>query len=174
MNVVPRRGDDLTRQEAGLLTHLLPPLPYDYSALQPHIDAPTMMLHHDKHHGSYVTNLNAELEKFPELREGTAIWLLLNLSKVPEEIRAAVRNNAGEHVNHSMFWQVMSPKGGGTPGGLLADAIKHDFGSLEQFKARFDELGSKLFGSGWIWLARTQSRAAGWRCSLRRVTTILS
>jgi Fe-Mn family superoxide dismutase len=155
-DVISPRSADVTHQEAGVFKHLLPPLLYDYSALQPHIDEQTMMLHHDKHHASYVANLNSALEGFPELHGRTASWLLINLSKVPEEIRTAVRNNAGGHVNHSLFWQVMSPTGGGTPKGPLADAIKRDFGSLDQFKARFDEAGTKLFGSGWVWLARTQ------------------
>ena len=154
-DVISQRSNDVTHEEAGVFKHLLPPLPYDYSALQPHIDAQTMMLHHDKHHASYVANLNSALEKFPELYERTAIWLLVNVSKVPEEIRTAVHNNAGGHVNHSLFWQVMSPTGGGTPKGLLADAIKRDFGSFDNFKTRFDEAGAKLFGSGWVWLART-------------------
>lgn len=154
--VVPRRGDEVTQHGAGLPKHLLPPLPYDYAALEPHIDAQTMTLHHDQHHASYVANLNSALEKFPELHERTAIWLLLNLSKVPEETRTAVRNNTGGHVNHSLFWRAMSPSGGGEPTGALADAIKRDFGGLEKFKVRFDEAGEKLFGSGWVWLVRTQ------------------
>ncbi|MEK7230850.1 MAG: superoxide dismutase [Pseudomonadota bacterium] len=142
--------------ETGRSRHLLPALPYDHAALEPHIDARTMTLHHDKHHASYVENLNSALEKYPELRERTAIWLLLNPSKIPEEARTAVRNNAGGHVNHSLFWRAMSPGGGGEPTGTLADAIKRDFGGLEKFKARFDEAGGRLFGSGWVWLARTQ------------------
>ena len=142
--------------ETGQLKHLLPPLPYDYAALEPHIDARTMTLHHDQHHASYVEKLNAALEKCPDLHERTAIWLLLNLSHVPEGTRTAVRNNAGGHVNHSMFWRAMSPSGGGEPTGALADAIKRDFGGLEKFKVRFDEAGEKLFGSGWVWLVRTQ------------------
>jgi len=142
--------------ETGQSRHLLPALPYGHASLEPHIDARTMTLHHDKHHASYVENLNSALEKYPELRERTAIWLLLNLSKIPEEARTAVRNNAGGHVNHSMLWRAMSPTGGGAPSGPLADAIKRDFGGLEKFKARFDEAGEKLFGSGWVWLARTQ------------------
>lgn len=138
------------------MKHLLPPLPYDYAALEPHIDARTMMLHHDQHHASYVANLNSTLEKFPELHERNALWLLLNSSKVPQKIRSAVRNNAGGHVNHSLFWRAMSPAASGAPAGPLADAIDRDFGSLEQFKVRFAEAGGKLFGSGWVWLARAQ------------------
>ena len=138
------------------MKHTLPLLPYDYAALEPHVDARTMMLHHDQHHASYVANLNSALEKFPELHERSAFWLLLNLSKVPEKARTAVRNNAGGHVNHSMFWRAMSPAAGGAPSGPLADAIKRDFGSFEQFKARFADAGARMFGSGWVWLARAQ------------------
>jgi superoxide dismutase, Fe-Mn family len=138
------------------MKHFLPPLPYEHAALEPHIDARTMMLHHDKHHAAYVANLNSALEGFPELQERTAVWLLLNLSKVPEKIRAAVHHNAGGHVNHSLFWRTMSPTGDSAPSDLLADAIKHDFGGFAEFKARFDDAGAKLFGSGWVWLARTQ------------------
>jgi Fe-Mn family superoxide dismutase len=138
------------------MKHVLPHLPYEYSALEPHIDAHTMTLHHDKHHASYVTNLNSALEDFPDLQKRSASWLLLNLGKVPEKIRTAVRHNAGGHVNHGLFWRAMSPAGDGAPSGLLADAIKRDFGGFEQLKTRFDEAGTKLFGSGWIWLARTQ------------------
>jgi Fe-Mn family superoxide dismutase len=115
-----------------------------------------MMLHHDKHHAAYVAALNTALEEFPELQERTAVWLLLNLGKVPEKIRAAVHHNAGGHVNHSLFWRAMSPKGDRTPTGALADAIKRDFGGFAQFKARFDDAGAKLFASGWVWLARAQ------------------
>ena len=138
------------------MKHVLPPLPFDYAALEPHVDARTMMLHHDQHHASYVANLNAALEKFPDLHERTALWLLLNLSQVPEKARTAVHHNAGGHVNHSLFWRAMSPAAGGAPKGPLADAIKRDFGSFEQFKVRFTEVGGKLFGSGWVWLARAQ------------------
>lgn len=138
------------------MKHMLPPFPYYHASLEPHIDARTMTLHHDQHHASYVANLNSALEEFPELHERTALWLLLNLSKVPQTIRTPIHNNAGGHVNHSLFWRAMSPGGGGEPTGALADAIKRDFGGLEQFKARFDEAGEKLFGSGWVWLARAQ------------------
>jgi Fe-Mn family superoxide dismutase len=138
------------------MKHILPPLPYDHAALEPHIDAQTMMLHHDKHHASYVANLNSTLETFPELHERSALWLLLNLSKVPQKIRTAVRNNAGGHVNHSLFWRAMSPAASSAPASLLVDAIERDFGSLDRFKVRFAEAGGKLFGSGWVWLARAQ------------------
>jgi superoxide dismutase, Fe-Mn family len=138
------------------MKHVLPPLPYYHASLEPHIDARTMTLHHDQHHASYVSNLNSALENFPELHERTALWLLLHLSRVPEKIRTAVHNNAGGHVNHSLFWRAMSPAASGAPTGRLADAIKRDFGGLEQFKARFEDAGGKLFGSGWVWLARAQ------------------
>jgi len=150
------------------MKHLLPPLPYDYAALEPHIDARTMILHHNKHHASYVANLNSVLGEFPELHERTALWLLLNSSKVPKEIRTVVRNNIGGHVNHSFFWRNMCPAAGGAPTGLLVDAINHDFGSLKQFKTQFTEAGAKLFGSGWVWLARTQPDDGG---SLQVYTT---
>ena len=141
--------------------HVLPALPYPLEALEPHIDARTMLLHHGKHHASYVENLNTALANYPALRECSAVWLLLNPGKIPGEARTAVRNNAGGHVNHSMLWRTMTPGGGGEPGGALADAIKRDFGGLEQFKARFVEAGSKLFGSGWVWLARAHQAGGG-------------
>jgi Fe-Mn family superoxide dismutase len=137
--------------------HLLPPLPYDAAALEPHIDARTMLLHHGKHHASYVEKLNEALQAFPDLQEKTALWLLLNWGKLPEAIGVTVRNNAGGHVNHSLFWQAMSAAGGGAPAGPLAEAIRHDFGSFELFKARFDQAGAALFGSGWVWLTRAQT-----------------
>ena len=149
------------------MKHTLSPLPYDYAALEPHIDAQTMMLHHDRHHASYVANLNSTLEMFPDLHAHNALWLLLNLGKVPHEIRTAVRNNAGGHVNHELFWRAMSPATGGAPAGPLADAIDRDFGSLDEFKARFEDAGGKQFGSGWVWLARTQQDGS----RLRVITT---
>lgn len=139
------------------MKHMLPPLPYDYAALEPHIDARTMVLHHDRHHASYVANLNSALKTYPELSERTALWLLLNPDKIPAEARVAVRNNAGGHINHSMLWRAMAPGGGGEPTGALAGAIERDFGGLEKFKARFDDAGSKVFGSGWVWLARVRT-----------------
>lgn len=139
------------------MKHLLPALPYAAAALEPLIDARTMVLHHDLHHAAYVKALNLALASAPEsLREQTAEWLLINLNKVPENIRAAVRNNAGGHVNHSLLWQVMAPlvEGGGAPTGPLATALADAFGSVEQFKTRFEEAGSQLFGSGWVWLVK--------------------
>lgn len=140
------------------MKHQLPPLPYDYAALEPHVDARTMQIHHDKHHASYVEKLNTALEKHPDLQDRSPAWLLLNLDQVPEAVRTAVRNNAGGHLNHCMYWRAMSPKaGGGVPKGALADAITRDFGGFEKFKAKFDDAGVKVFGSGWVWLVREGS-----------------
>jgi superoxide dismutase, Fe-Mn family len=133
------------------LAYELPPLPYDYSALEPYIDAETMKLHHDKHHATYVNNLNAAIEKHPELGKQKPEDLLRNLSEIPEDIRGVVRNNGGGHVNHTMFWSIMKPKGG-EAGGKIAEQIKKDFGSLEDFKKLFNETTAKQFGSGWGWL----------------------
>jgi superoxide dismutase, Fe-Mn family len=140
--------------EGGGFKHQLPPLPYDPTALEPHIDARTMHVHHDKHHASYVEKLNTALEPFPDLQKKTALWLLLNGPKIPKEISKAVHNNAGGHVNHTMFWQSMTPGGGDGPAGPLADAIKQDFGSFEAFKTDFDQTGAAVFGSGWVWLVK--------------------
>jgi superoxide dismutase, Fe-Mn family len=136
--------------------HQLPALKYGYDALEPTIDARTMMLHHDTHHGGYVEKLNEALEKAPDFQNASALWLLCNLDKLPNEIRVAVHHNAGGHVNHSMFWRAMKPGSSAEPTGLFREAINRDFGSVEEFKTRFDEEGAKLFGSGWVWLVRTQ------------------
>ena len=136
------------------MAHQLPPLPYAFNALEPHIDAQTMEIHHDKHHGAYVNNLNAALEKAPELQGKSLDDLLKNLNAVPESIRTAVRNNGGGHWNHSMYWQIMSPKGGGAPSGKLADAINSAFGSFDAFKEQFNAAGGARFGSGWAWLIK--------------------
>ena len=134
------------------MTHKLPDLPYDYSALEPHVDTRTMAVHHDKHHQAYVNNLNKALEGYEELEKKSAIELLLDLDEVPESIRTAVRNNAGGHANHAMFWQIMSPKGGGEPDGSLAEAIDESFGSFGAFQTAFNKAAATFFGSGWIWL----------------------
>ena len=131
----------------------LPPLPYDYSALEPTIDAATMKLHHDMHHAAYVKNLNAALEKHPNLQSKSAEDLIRDLNALPEDIRGAVRNNGGGHVNHSMFWKIMKPKGGGDPSGPIAEAIQKSFGSFKDFQTKFNDAGVKQFGSGWVWLA---------------------
>ena len=136
----------------------LPPLPYAYDALEPHIDKETMTIHHDKHHAAYVTNLNAAIEKHPELSGRSAENLLKSLDSIPEDIRTAVRNNGGGHVNHSMFWKLMKPGGGGAPKGAIADAIAKAFGDVESFKKQFNEAGVKQFGSGWVWLVRGSDR----------------
>ena len=134
------------------MAYELAPLPYDYTALEPTIDEATMKLHHDKHHQAYVTNLNAAIEKHPELGSKQAWELLLDLSAIPEDIRGAVRNNGGGHVNHTMFWTIMKPGGGGEPTGALGDAIAGAFGDFATFKKTFNETTAKQFGSGWGWL----------------------
>jgi superoxide dismutase, Fe-Mn family len=130
----------------------LPALPYPFDALEPHIDARTMEIHHDKHHGTYVSNLNAAIAKHPELEGKSVEDLLRNLNAVPEDIRAAVRNNGGGHFNHTMFWVIMSPNGGGEPSGPLAGAINSAFGDFVTFKTQFQQAGLGRFGSGWAWL----------------------
>jgi len=130
----------------------LPPLPYAYEALEPHVDTLTMQIHHDKHHAAYVNNLNAALEKHPELEFSDPWTMVAQLDRVPEDIRTAVRNNGGGHANHSAFWTALSPNGGGAPKGALADAIKSTFGSFDEFKAKFNAAGAGRFGSGWAWL----------------------
>ncbi len=130
-----------------------PDLPYEYDALEPHIDQETMAIHHDKHHASYTKKLNAAVEKHEELFEKKPADLLQGLNNVPEDIRTAVRNNGGGHVNHALFWSVMGPDGGGEPTGELADAVAKDFGSFDKFKALFEEAAKTQFGSGWAWLA---------------------
>jgi Fe-Mn family superoxide dismutase len=137
--------------------HQLPKLPYEYSALEPHIDTRTMAVHHDKHHAAYVNNLNKALEEYPDLQEKSVAELLFNLNAVPEDIRTAVRNNGGGHVNHSLFWPCMSPKGGGQPGSSFADAIDETFQSFDQFKTRFSQAALGRFGSGWVWLCMDSS-----------------
>jgi len=137
----------------------LPPLPYDYAALEPHIDARTMEIHHTKHHQAYVNNLNAALEKAPEFQQKSLDDIIANVSKVPEAVRTAVRNNAGGHWNHSMFWLIMSPKGGGDPSGNLADAIAKSFGDVAKLKEQFNAAAASRFGSGWAWLVAGASGA---------------
>ncbi len=136
------------------MTHELPPLPYDYNALEAAIDADTMHLHHDKHHAAYVNNLNAALEKYPELASKSIEELLGDLDSVPEDIRPAVRNNGGGHYNHSMFWQIMGPNGG-APTGAIASMISESFGDFDALKKQFGEAGVKRFGSGWVWLVQS-------------------
>lgn len=139
------------------MAHKLAPLPYDYAALEPYIDAQTMQLHHDKHHAAYVNNLNAALEKYPDLMSKSIEELIINLEEIPSEIRTVVRNNAGGHFNHTLFWKSMSPNGSRTPTEAIADAIELTFGSFDNFKQQFNEAGMKQFGSGWVWLTNNRS-----------------
>ena len=134
------------------MTHKLPDLPYDTNALEPHIDAKTMSIHHGKHHQGYVNNLNAALEKYPDLQNEALVELLADLEAIPADIRTAVRNNGGGHANHSLFWRCMSPQGGGEPLGNLAEAINKSFGSFDNFKEQFTKAAATRFGSGWAWL----------------------
>ena len=133
----------------------LPPLPYPSDALEPNIDKMTMEIHHGKHHNAYVTNLNAALEKAPELQSKSIEDLVKGINSVPEAIRTAVRNNGGGHLNHSMFWQIMAPNAGGAPTGAIADAINSTFGSFDAFKDAMNKGGAGRFGSGWAWLIDT-------------------
>lgn len=130
----------------------LPKLPYAYIALEPYIDEETMVLHHDKHHATYVNNLNAALEGYPELQERSLEDLLTNLGSLPSAVQTAVRNNGGGHYNHTLFWESMGPGGGGKPSGVLADRINRDFGSFDNFKETLSKAALTRFGSGWAWL----------------------
>jgi Fe-Mn family superoxide dismutase len=133
----------------------LPPLPYDFAALEPHIDARTMEIHHGKHHQTYVNNLNAAIEKAPELAKKSLDDLLRTVSSLPEAVRTPIRNNGGGHWNHSMFWQIMAAKAGGEPGGKLGQAITSTFGDFAKFREQFSAAGVGRFGSGWAWLINT-------------------
>jgi Fe-Mn family superoxide dismutase len=139
------------------MKHQLPELKYAYNALEPYIDELTMSIHHGKHHAAYVNNLNAALEKYPELQEKSLEDLLTSLDSVPEDIRAAVRNNGGGHYNHSIFWSIMSPNAGGSPSGELAEKINEKFGNFESFKELFGKAAIGRFGSGWAWLVLSSS-----------------
>jgi len=141
------------------LAYELPPLPYDYNALEPYIDEQTMRIHHDKHHGTYVTNVNNALANQPDLAALPVEQLIQNLGRVPEDIRTTVRNNGGGHANHSFFWQIMAPNAGGQPSGALAEAINQTFGSFDAFKDQFSKAGAGRFGSGWAWLTMDGSGA---------------
>lgn len=132
--------------------HQLPALPYDFGALEPHIDKQTMEIHHGRHHQAYIDNLNKALEGHTTLAEKSLDDLLKNLEEVPESIRGAVRNNGGGHANHTLFWEIMSPNGGGNPTGELASAIDSTFGSFDKFKEEFTKAAMTRFGSGWAWL----------------------
>lgn len=136
------------------MTHTLPSLPYEYDALEPHIDAKTMEIHHTKHHQTYVDKLNAALEKYADLQEKSVEELVADLELIPEDIRTAVRNHGGGHLNHSIFWEILSPNGGGAPAGDLAAAIESSFGSFDGFKKAFGDSAAARFGSGWAWLVK--------------------
>ena len=139
----------------------VPPLPYAFDALEPYIDAKTMEIHHDKHHGAYVTNLNKALESAPDLQSKTVEELLANnCAIVPENIKTAVRNNGGGHINHSMFWQILAPSAGGSPTGNVASAINSAFGSFDTFKEKFGAAATGRFGSGWAWLILKDGKLA--------------
>lgn len=141
------------------MAHELPPLPYAYDALEPHIDEQTMRIHHDKHHQTYITNLNAALEGHSGLEGKSAEELVSDLDSVPEAIRTAVRNNGGGHANHTFFWEIMGPDGGGAPSGALGDAIDSTFGSFDDFKGQVAAAAAARFGSGWAWLTVDSSGA---------------
>lgn len=143
------------------MAHQLPPLPYSNNALEPYIDEQTMMIHHDRHHNTYVTNLNAALESAPELQNKSVEDLIADLNSVPESIRTQVRNNGGGHANHSLFWEVLGPNGGGEPKGALADAIKNELGGFDKFKEDFAKAATTRFGSGWAWLTVDKSGKLG-------------
>jgi Fe-Mn family superoxide dismutase len=147
----------------------LPPLPYDYDALEPHIDEQTMRLHHDKHHNTYVSNLNSALEKHPDADKGSIEETLAAINEVPEDIRRAVRNNGGGHANHTMFWEIMAPsgQGGGEPTGELAQAIDRDFGSFDNFKEQWaaEAAPGSVFGSGWVWLIAAPDGSLSIECT---------
>lgn len=142
------------------MAYTLPELPYSYDALEPYIDVETMHLHHDKHHNTYVTNLNAALEKYPELAEKSVEELIAYMDEIPADIRTAVQNNGGGHANHTFFWEIMAPNAGGTPTGALKDAIDETFGSFEDFKNEFKTAATGRFGSGWAWLVVDNGKLA--------------
>ena len=142
------------------MAHALPPLPYAHDALEPHIDKQTMEIHHGKHHAAYVNNLNAALEKHPELQSKSVEDLIKGIGSVPGDIRTAVRNNSGGHANHAMFWQIMAPNGGGAPTGAISDAINGAFGTFDAFKEQFGKAAAGRFGSGWVWVADNGGKIA--------------
>lgn len=151
---LPEAGEAI---QTGSGPYTLPPLPYAYDALEKAIDKETMTLHHDKHHATYVKNLNDAVAKLPaEWKDKPLEELLANLGKLPEEERVAIRNNGGGHDNHSIFWTIMSPTGGGDPTGRIKEIIDTDFGGFEAFKTKFNDLGARRFGSGWVWLVRNK------------------
>ena len=146
------RHDKIHLRRNTVADYTLPPLPYDFGALEPHIDAKTMEIHHDKHHAAYVNNLNAALKDHPDHQGKTIEALIADLNALPEDIRTAVRNNGGGHANHSLFWQLMKPGGGGEPTGAVAQAITSELGGFAAFKEAFAKAATTRFGSGWAWL----------------------
>ncbi|MBV6384917.1 superoxide dismutase [Enterococcus faecium] len=142
------------------MTYTLPDLPYAYDALEPYIDEETMHLHHDKHHNTYVTNLNSAIEKYPELGEKTIEELLSDMDAIPTDIKTAVRNNGGGHANHSFFWEIMVPNAGGEPTGEIKEAINEAFGDFSSFKEEFKKAAAGRFGSGWAWLVMENGKLA--------------
>jgi superoxide dismutase, Fe-Mn family len=150
----------LTKEKEWIMAFELPKLPYAVDALEPYIDAQTMTIHHDKHHQAYVTNLNAAIEKHPELAGKSLEDLLMDLNSVPEDIRTAVRNNGGGTWNHNMFWEIMGPNAGGAPQGELARAVDTAFGSFDAFKAELEKAAMGRFGSGWAWLVKKNNGLA--------------
>jgi Fe-Mn family superoxide dismutase len=142
------------------MAHQLPSLPYAFDALEPHIDAQTMQIHHGKHHQAYINNLNAALEAHPDLQSKSVEDLIKDLNALPEAIRTAVRNNGGGHANHSLFWTLMAPNAGGAPTGKAADAITGAFGSFDSFKEQFTKAATTRFGSGWAWLVSSSGKLA--------------
>ncbi|EIY5794047.1 TPA: superoxide dismutase [Enterococcus faecium] len=142
------------------MTYTLPDLPYAYDALEPYIDEETMHLHHDKHHNTYVTNLNSAIEKYPELGEKTIEELLSDMDAIPTDIKTAVRNNGGGHANHSFFWEIMAPNAGGEPTGEIKEAINEAFGGFSSFKEEFKKAAAGRFGSGWAWLVMENGKLA--------------
>lgn len=142
------------------MTYTLPDLPYAYDALEPYIDEETIHVHHDKHHNTYVTNLNAAIEKYPELGEKTIEELLSDMDAIPTDIKTAVRNNGGGHANHSFFWEIMAPNAGGEPTGEIKEAINEAFGDFSSFKEEFKKAAAGRFGSGWAWLVMENGKLA--------------
>src|SRR5262245_20537930 len=140
------------------MAHELPPLPYDFAALEPHIDAQTMQIHHGKHHQAYVTNPTAALDRHPELHGKSVEELCRGISSIPEDIRTAVRNNGGGHLNHSLFWKWMAPNAGGAPKGKIGDAISSAFATFDNFKSEWARAAAARFGSGWVWLVTDGGR----------------
>jgi Fe-Mn family superoxide dismutase len=147
-------------EEEFFMTYTLPDLPYAFDALEPYIDEETMHLHHDKHHNTYVTNLNAAIEKHPELGEKTVEDLVADMDAIPTDIKTAVRNNGGGHANHSFFWKIMAPNAGGEPTGAIKEAIEETFGSFADFKEEFKTAATGRFGSGWAWLVIKDGKLA--------------